>query len=130
MDPGLDRLADDYLTETLTADPFAATMAGVPGYEAEVPDPSRAAELELARRLDAIAERASAIDPSTLDPTDRTTRAVLVASARNDGAQRLAALEEFAVSATTVGVRPARAACRYRSATPSSQPPSLPQRER
>jgi uncharacterized protein (DUF885 family) len=107
VDLGLERLADDYLTGTLTADPFAATVAGVPGYEAEVPDPSRAAELELARRLDAIAERAGAIDPSALDPADRTTRAVLLASARNDAAQRRAALEEFAVTATTVGAQTA-----------------------
>jgi uncharacterized protein (DUF885 family) len=105
VDLELDRLADDYLTGTLAADPFAATMAGVPGYEAEVPDPSRAAELELARRLDAIAERAGAIDPAALGPGDRTTRAVLLASARNDGAQRRAALEEFAVTATTVGAQ-------------------------
>jgi uncharacterized protein (DUF885 family) len=107
VDLGLERLADDYLTGTLTADPFAATVAGVPGYEAEVPDPSRAAELDLARRLDAIAERAGAIDPSALDPADRTTRAVLLASARNDAAQRRAALEEFAVTATTVGAQTA-----------------------
>jgi uncharacterized protein (DUF885 family) len=105
VDSELDRLADGYLTETLTADPFAAAVAGVPGYEAEVPDPSRAAELELARRLDAIAERAAAIDPSALGPTGRTTRAVLLASARDDSAQRRAALEEFAVTATTVGAQ-------------------------
>src|SRR4029450_8605197 len=49
VDLVLDRLADDYLAETLTADPFAATMAGVPGYDGEVPDPPREAGLAGAR---------------------------------------------------------------------------------
>jgi uncharacterized protein (DUF885 family) len=105
VDLVLDRLADDYLAETLTADPFAATMAGVPGYDAEVPDPSREAGLAAARRLDAIAERAGAIDLSTLDAADRTTRAVLLASARDDSARMVAALDEFAVSATLAGAQ-------------------------
>jgi uncharacterized protein (DUF885 family) len=105
VDLVLDRLADDYLAETLTADPFAATMAGVPGYDAEVPDPSREAGLAAARRLDAIAERAGAIDPSTLGAADRTTRAVLLASARDDSARLVAALDEFAVSATLAGAQ-------------------------
>jgi len=107
VDLGLDRLADDYLTETLTANPFNATTAGVPGYDAEVPDPSRTAALTSARRLDSIAERASAIDPSALAPSDRTTQAVLVATARNESAQMVAALDEFAVSATTIGAQTA-----------------------
>jgi uncharacterized protein (DUF885 family) len=107
VDRGLDRLADDYLAETLTADPFAATIAGVPGYDAEVPDPSREAGLGAARRLGAIAERAEAIDPSTLDPADRTTRAVLLATARDGSAQLAAALDEFAVSATLAGAQTA-----------------------
>ena len=107
MDLGLDRLADDYLAETLTADPFAATIAGVPGYDGEVPDPSREAGLAAAQRLDAIAEQAEAIDPSTLDPADRTTRAVLLATARDDRAQLAAALHEFAVSATLAGAQTA-----------------------
>jgi uncharacterized protein (DUF885 family) len=107
VDLGLDRLADDYLAETLTADPFAATIAGVPGYDGEVPDPSREAGLAAAQRLDAIAERAEAIDPSTLDPADRTTRAVLLATARDDRAQLVAALHEFAVSATLAGAQTA-----------------------
>jgi uncharacterized protein (DUF885 family) len=107
VDLGLDRLADDYLAETLTADPFAATIAGVPGYDGEVPDPSREAGLAAAQRLDAIAERAEAIDPSTLDPADRTTRAVLLATARDDRAQLAAALHEFAVSATLAGAQTA-----------------------
>jgi len=105
VDLVLDRLADDYLGETLTADPFAATMAGVPGYDAEVPDPSREAGLAAARRLDAIAERAGAIDPATLDPADRTTRAVLLATARDDSARMVAGLDEFAVSATLAGAQ-------------------------
>jgi uncharacterized protein (DUF885 family) len=107
VDLGLDRLADDYLAETLTADPFAATIAGVPGYDGEVPDPSREAGLAAAQRLDAIAERAEAIDPSTLDPADRATRAVLLATARDDRAQLAAALHEFAVSATLAGAQTA-----------------------
>jgi uncharacterized protein (DUF885 family) len=107
VDLGLDRLADDYLAETLTADPFAATIAGVPGYDGEVPDPSREAGLAAAQRLDAIAERAEAIDPSTLGPADRTTRAVLLATARDDRAQLAAALHEFAVSATLAGAQTA-----------------------
>src|SRR6266540_2015935 len=107
VDLGLDRLADHYLTETLTANPFNATTAGVPGYDAEVPDPSRTAALTSARRLDSIAERASAIDPSALAPSDRTTQAVLVATARNESAQMVAALDEFAVSATTIGAQTA-----------------------
>ena len=107
MDLGLDRLADDYLNVTLTLNPFNATVAGVPGYDAEVPDPSRSAALAAARRLDEIAGRAGAVDPSALAPEDRTTQAVLVATARNESAQLVAALDEFAVSATTIGAQTA-----------------------
>ena len=105
LDLDLERLADEYLTGAMTADPFAATVAGIPGYDAEVPDPSRAARLAWARRLDSIAERASAIDPSALGPTDRATRRVLLVTARNDSAQVAAALDEFAVSATVTGAQ-------------------------
>jgi uncharacterized protein (DUF885 family) len=107
VDLGLDRLADDYLNVTLTLNPFNATVAGVPGYDAEVPDPSRSAALAAARRLDEIAGRAGAVDPSALAPEDRTTQAVLVATARNESAQLVAALDEFAVSATTIGAQTA-----------------------
>jgi uncharacterized protein (DUF885 family) len=107
VDLSLDRLAGDFLTETLTADPFNATIYGVPGYDAEVPDPSRTAAQATARRLDAIAERAAALDPSSLDQADQTTRAVLIATARDERAQQLAALHEFAVSASVAGAQTA-----------------------
>jgi len=75
--PALARLSDDYFRCWLTADPFTATEFGVPGYDAEVPDPGRAAEQAHLAELERIATEAAALDPRALDPQERVTRSML-----------------------------------------------------
>ncbi|MEU4802674.1 DUF885 domain-containing protein [Actinosynnema sp. NPDC023587] len=68
-------LADDLLAVTLDADPVTATLMGLPGRDADLPDPSAAADRALCRRAEAIVARARAGDD------DPVTRAVVVQQA-------------------------------------------------
>ncbi len=103
--PALARLSDDYFRCWLTADPFTATEFGVPGYDAEVPDPGRAAEQAHLAELERIATEAAALDPRALDPQERVTRSMLERLAADRRAELAARLAEVAVTATTVGVQ-------------------------
>lgn len=75
----LAELGDEWFAVRHAADPFGATMLGVAGFDDRVPDPSRAASEESARRLGSVADRARALDPATLSPDDQVDRAALIA---------------------------------------------------
>jgi uncharacterized protein (DUF885 family) len=73
----LDLLCDEYFTLVHTLDPFTATQLGVSGFDAQVPDPSRAGSARGARQIAAVQQRLSAIDTGQLDDAGRTNVAVL-----------------------------------------------------
>ncbi len=73
----LARLSEDFFEVAHTADPFGATQVGAPGFDALVPDPSRAGAAHDARQIAGIEERLSRVDPGLLDQAGRVNRAVL-----------------------------------------------------
>jgi uncharacterized protein (DUF885 family) len=68
-------LADELLTLVLDADPVMATLLGIPGWDARLPDPSVEAGRLLRARADDIARRADTADD------DPVTRAVVAQQA-------------------------------------------------
>lgn len=102
-DPTLARLSDDYFREHCAADPFAATVSGISGYDAEVPDPSRAAADRLAARWEQLATELARVPVAPLGETDRVTHAMLGRLLRDEQASLRHGLGEVAVSATMMG---------------------------
>jgi uncharacterized protein (DUF885 family) len=83
----LERLSDEFFEVVHSTDPLTATQLGVPGFDALLPDPSRAGAARGAQRLAAIEAQVSAIDAGRLGAADRTGHAVLAhlaAGARAD----------------------------------------------
>jgi hypothetical protein len=58
----LTRLGQEYFEVVHTADPFSATQLGVRGFDALVPDPSRAGAARTAAQIARIEARLSGID--------------------------------------------------------------------
>jgi uncharacterized protein (DUF885 family) len=98
-------LAEDYFQATLDASPFEATVYGVAGWDAEVPDLSEAAEAEADRRLAALERRLAAVDPARLAGQDRITAAMLVRGLADRRAELAARWPELTVSATSRGIQ-------------------------
>jgi uncharacterized protein (DUF885 family) len=73
----LAQLSEEFFEVVHTADPFGATQVGAPGFDALVPDPSRAGAARDAQRIGRIEERLSGIDPGLLDQAGRVNHAVL-----------------------------------------------------
>ena len=73
----LAQLSEEFFEVAHTADPFGATQVGAPGFDALVPDPSRAGAGRDAQQIARIEERLSHIDPGLLDQAGRVNRAVL-----------------------------------------------------
>ena len=73
----LAQLSEDFFQVAHTADPFGATQVGAPGFDALVPDPSRAGAARDAQRIARISERLSHVDPGLLDQAGRVNHAVL-----------------------------------------------------
>jgi uncharacterized protein (DUF885 family) len=93
-------LADELLDVQFTADPIAATLFGVPGYDEALPDPSEDGDRIIRDRLLDVAERAAAIESSTLDAEDAVTRAVIEQQAK----ARIAWLDTKFVEYTITGL--------------------------
>jgi len=114
MESAARELAQDVVDRLLSDDPFTATALGLREYDALVPDPSRAAEDELAADLAAFAARAEAVRPD--DPDDAITLEVVRITCRN----RLDALTnrpvEYTVSPMPVGGPPSLLAVLARTA--------------
>jgi uncharacterized protein (DUF885 family) len=73
----LARLGEEYFNVVHTADPFSATQVGASGFDALVPDPSRAGAAHDAQSIARIEEQLSRIDVSQLDQAGRVNHAVM-----------------------------------------------------
>jgi hypothetical protein len=73
----LAQLSEEFFEVVHTADPFGTTQVGAPGFDALVPDPSRAGAARGAQRIARIEERLSRIDPALVDQAGRVNHAVL-----------------------------------------------------
>ena len=93
------RLADELMDVFFDEDPVTATLySGGTERDALLPDLSQAAETEIRSRLAEIVERATALDPSTLDDQDQVTREVVIRSAQARVDQIDARAVEFTVT--------------------------------
>jgi uncharacterized protein (DUF885 family) len=106
-DQALGDLAEAYFQAIMDAEPFEATAFGVPGWDAEVPDLSEAAEAETDRRLAGLERRLAAIDPGRLGHQDRITLAMLRRGLADRRAELAARWPELTVSATASGIQAA-----------------------
>jgi uncharacterized protein (DUF885 family) len=104
-DKALAELAEDYFQAILDVSPFEATVSGVAGWDAEVPDLSEAAEAETDRRLAALERRLAAVDTARLAGQDRITAAMLARGLADRRAELAARWPELTVSATSRGIQ-------------------------
>jgi uncharacterized protein (DUF885 family) len=75
--PTLERLSEDFFQAMHSADPLSATMLGVEGFDALLPDPSREGSKCNAARFGGIEAQLAELDPLLLSPSDRINHAVL-----------------------------------------------------
>jgi uncharacterized protein (DUF885 family) len=101
------RLGARYHEVHYAADPIAATVDGVAGYDHELPDPSRAADERVRQDLEAIATDLAEVDPARLDGEDFLSHQTLAWLLRGAVTARRHGLTEVAVSASVAGVFPA-----------------------
>jgi uncharacterized protein (DUF885 family) len=73
----LARLGEEFFEVVHTADPFGATQVGASGFDALVPDPSRAGAAHDAQQIASIESGLSGIDVSGLDQAGRVSYAVM-----------------------------------------------------
>jgi uncharacterized protein (DUF885 family) len=73
----LTRLGDEYFDVVHTADPFSATQVGASGFDALVPDPSRAGAAHDAQQIARIEDGLSRVDVTALDQAGRVNHAVM-----------------------------------------------------
>jgi uncharacterized protein (DUF885 family) len=73
----LTRLGDEFFEVVHTADPFGATQVGASGFDALVPDPSRAGAAHDAQQIARIEEELSRLDVTALDQAGRVSHAVM-----------------------------------------------------
>ena len=104
-DQALAELAEDYFRACMDDAPFDATVFGVAGWDAEVPDLSEAAEAEADRRLAALERRLAAVDTARLAGQDRITAAMLARGLADRRAELAARWPELTVSATSRGIQ-------------------------
>lgn len=84
MPPSVRDLADHFHEEWLSHNPFAATMYGIPGHDADVPDESETGEAAWRARISATLDEASAVDPAGLSEPDKVTLGCLVEAAERE----------------------------------------------
>jgi uncharacterized protein (DUF885 family) len=75
--PALAHLSEDFFQTMHLADPLSATMLGVEGFDALLPDPSREGSKHNAARFARIENQLAELDPAALNPSDRINHAVL-----------------------------------------------------
>ncbi len=73
----LARLSEEYFDVAHRADPFGATQVGASGFDALVPDPSRAGAAHDAQQIARVEEELSRVDVSGLDQAGRVNYAVM-----------------------------------------------------
>lgn len=103
----LAKISERYFEQKLADEPFMATEFGVPGYDDQVGDPSRAADLRRVAELDATERDLDTLDPAALVGQDRVTLSMLRRLIRDERATRAAALNDVAVTASIAGVHTA-----------------------
>ena len=100
-------LAEEYFRVLMDASPFDATMFGVPGWDAAVPDLSEDGDAGTDRRLAGLERRLGAVDPAGLGPQDRITLAMLGRGLADRRAELAARWPELTVSAAAGGIQTA-----------------------
>jgi uncharacterized protein (DUF885 family) len=101
QDDPANTLADELLTLQFTAEPLAATLYGVPGYDDLLADPSASAEAEIRAVALDIAARAEAADStadSTVDSEGALTMSVVAQQARTMVDRIDAAMVEYTIT--------------------------------
>ena len=73
----LAKLSDEFFQIQHTADPFSATMLGVSGFDALVPDVSRSGSAVSVAKISDLERRLEGIDTLNLNPADQVNHAVL-----------------------------------------------------
>lgn len=73
-DQKLSQLATDFFAAQQRSEPFLATVGGIPGYDAEVPDRTEAAEEQLLATYRTLRERAEELANTPLSPSEDITR--------------------------------------------------------
>jgi uncharacterized protein (DUF885 family) len=106
-DAVLGELAERYFQVTMDASPFEASVFGVAGWDAEVPDLSEAAEADTDRRLAGLQARLAGIGRDRLGHQDRITLAMLERGLADRRAELAARWPELTVSATASGIQAA-----------------------
>ena len=76
-DVELEALSNEFFEAQNTIDPLSATLLGISGYDALLPDPSREGSKEGAARLLAIEGRLAELDTEALSEPDQINAAVL-----------------------------------------------------
>lgn len=77
-------LADRFHEDWLSHNPFAATMYGIPGHDADVPDEGEAGETAWRARIAGSLSEARAVDPAQLSEPDRVTLGCLIETAERE----------------------------------------------
>ena len=112
-------LADELLAQVLARQPFYATLRGIPGYDAEVPDLSAEGQQAHAVAMTALRDRALAVDAPSLDAADAVTLAAVVDTVDGELTEVAARTVEHTVSVMSQGPSSLLAlAARARLATP------------
>lgn len=93
-----DELADELMRLGFEHEPLGASLVGIPGHDAELGDPSAAAEAEVRRKALDIAARADAVDQSTVDAKDAVTLAVVAQQGRTVADRLDAKLAEYTIT--------------------------------
>jgi uncharacterized protein (DUF885 family) len=79
-------LADELVIVLFDMAPLWATLAGIPGWDDRLSDPSVAGEARSAERLASVRAAAEGLDPGTLEPAERITRDVVIAVCEDETA--------------------------------------------
>ncbi|GII95978.1 DUF885 domain-containing protein [Sinosporangium siamense] len=99
----LRELGDDYFATAMAAEPFEASMLGVGGYDALVPDPGRPARAALVGELTRIETALAGIPQETLGEADTVTARSLARALGDSRTELEHGLRDVAVTASIIG---------------------------
>ena len=99
----LARLGDEYFRLHFAGDPLSASVFGVEGHDAEVPDPSRAAAADQQAALARVEAELATVDRDALDGPDRISHTILTRLLRDEQRTLRDGLAEVAVTASISG---------------------------
>src|SRR4051794_25452479 len=111
-------LADEFHEQWLSANPFAASMYGIPGHDDQVPDASAGGEAAWRSRLAGVLDQAEAIDPGKLSADDAVTLGCLVEAVERDLLDIESAAVEHTVTAMPFAGPPGLLAVAARTVLP------------